>query len=74
MIFSVQNDLLHTSSSMILGANPYPTWEHVVFSTYHNERMDLSGRKVLYNWTDGSWRDLIADCMKKIVPDENNII
>lgn len=50
----------------VTGANPYPSWDHVVFSSYHSRNLDLRGRRVLNNWTDGSWRVLIQDCMKKI--------
>lgn len=49
----------------ITGANPKPCWDHVIFSTYHNCNRDLQNRRVLHNWTDGSWRDLIQEYVNK---------
>ncbi|KAL5018336.1 hypothetical protein ScPMuIL_004058 [Solemya velum] len=50
----------------ILGACARPTWDHVVFRACHNRDAKLRGRSVLENWTDGSWRDLIEDYLKRI--------
>lgn len=54
------------SFKYFVGAISNPSWEHVVFTSCHNVRTDLRGKRRLENWTDGSWRDLIEDFKKRI--------
>ncbi|XP_067673743.1 5'(3')-deoxyribonucleotidase, mitochondrial-like isoform X2 [Haliotis asinina] len=50
----------------IKGACRNPSWEHIVFTSHHNIRTDLRGKRRLNGWTDGHWKDLIEDFQKRI--------
>ncbi|XP_046583486.1 5'(3')-deoxyribonucleotidase, cytosolic type-like [Haliotis rubra] len=50
----------------IKGACKNPSWEHIVFTSHHNIRTDLRGKRRLDSWTDGHWKDLIEDFKKRI--------
>lgn len=62
----VAGHILIDDKQTVNGVNPYPMWEHVVFSACHNQKSDLKGKRRLENWTDGSWKDLIEDFKKRI--------
>ncbi|WAQ96148.1 NT5M-like protein [Mya arenaria] len=47
------------------GLNPYPSWDHILFTQSHNSRMK-NGQRRLENWTDGSWKDLIDEYKKRV--------
>ncbi|XP_052265757.1 5'(3')-deoxyribonucleotidase, mitochondrial-like isoform X2 [Dreissena polymorpha] len=49
----------------VSGANPYPSWDQVLFTSCHNKKLETSQRR-LHNWVDGTWRELIAEYQKRL--------
>ncbi|XP_052817969.1 5'(3')-deoxyribonucleotidase, mitochondrial-like [Mya arenaria] len=61
----VNGHLLIDDRPGISGLNPYPSWDHILFTQSHNSRMK-NGQRRLENWTDGSWKDLIDEYKKRV--------
>ncbi|XP_071106835.1 5'(3')-deoxyribonucleotidase, cytosolic type-like [Haliotis cracherodii] len=58
--------ILFDDRPYIKGACKKPSWEHIVFTSHHNVKTDLRGKRRLDNWTDGQWKDIIEDFRKRI--------
>ncbi|XP_012603388.3 5'(3')-deoxyribonucleotidase, mitochondrial isoform X2 [Microcebus murinus] len=55
----VSADLLIDDRPDITGAEPNPSWEHVLFTTYHNQHLQLQPpSRRLHSWAD-DWRALL---------------
>ncbi|KAL8594124.1 hypothetical protein ACOMHN_047864 [Nucella lapillus] len=62
----VHGDLIIDDKPRIRGVLDPPSWKHVLFTAPYNVSSDLRGRQRLNNWTDGQWRSVIQDFLKRI--------
>ncbi|XP_055032100.2 5'(3')-deoxyribonucleotidase, mitochondrial isoform X2 [Misgurnus anguillicaudatus] len=56
----VTGDVLIDDKPDILGVEPNPTWEHILFSACHNKHLPLNpSQRRLLSWSD-DWREMLA--------------
>lgn len=62
----INGHLLIDDRPDIKGACKEPAWEHILMTACHNEHMKRIRQTRLDNWTDGTWRTLIEDRIKRL--------